>query len=266
MKSLVEEARCLAKSGVRELSIIAQDTTDYGVDLYGRPALARLLARLARVEGVRWMRLLYTHPAHWSEETINAFGANTKLCKYADVPIQHVSDKILSLMKRRISSRALVGVLEKMRDRIPGLSLRTTVMIGFPGEGEREFLELLGFVKYFRFDHLGAFVYSREENTRAALLPNQVPEKVKQERLSRIMEVQQEISRQKNSSLVGERLTVLVDSVEDGGRRGVARTEWQAPEVDGVVHLRGEGLRPGQFLKATVMDFDEYDLFGQVLQ
>lgn len=265
MKSLIDEASVLAEGGVRELSVIAQDTTSYGVDLYGRPRLASLLRRLSRVEGINWIRLLYTHPAHWSDGIIEAFAGNPELCRYADIPIQHVSDRVLRLMRRHISQRALVRTLEKIRNAVPGISLRTTVMVGFPGEGEREFSELLGFLRYFQFDHLGAFIYSREGSTGAARLPKQVPDDVKEERLRIIMEAQQQISRSRNSSMVGKEVEVLVDSVEAAGTRGIARTEGQALEIDGVVHVSGARLRGGQFLKVLVVDFNEYDLFGRAL-
>ncbi|MCX5800549.1 MAG: 30S ribosomal protein S12 methylthiotransferase RimO [Candidatus Eisenbacteria bacterium] len=263
MQSLVDEASRLAQSGVRELSLIAQDTTNYGVDLYGRPRLASLLKGLSRVEGVDWLRLLYTHPAHWSDEIVEAFAENPKLCRYVDIPVQHFSEKVLRLMRRRTSQRALVRVLEKMRMAVPGISLRTTVMVGFPGEGEKEFAELLGFLRDFRFDHLGAFAYSREQTTGAARLPNQVPEDVKEERLHRVMEAQQEISRSRNEAMVGREVTVLVDSVGPTRTRGVARTEGQAFEVDGVVRTSGANLQSGQFLKVLIVGFNEYDLFGR---
>jgi ribosomal protein S12 methylthiotransferase len=264
-KSLVEEASALAECGVRELSLVAQDTTNYGADLYGRPRLPSLLGRLSRVEGISWIRLLYTHPAHWSDEIVEAFADNPELCRYADIPIQHISDGILRLMRRRMSQKTLVKILEKMRDAVPGISLRTTVMVGFPGEGEKEFSELLGFLRSFRFDHLGAFAYSREENTAAARLPKQVSDEVKAERLHRIMEMQQDVSRSRNGSMVGREVKVLVDSVDATGTRGTARTEGQAFEIDGVVHVSGTGLRSGRFLKILVVDFNEYDLFGKTL-
>jgi len=264
-KSLIEEASLLAKCGVRELSLIAQDTTNYGVDLYGRQRLASLLGRLSRVEGISWIRLLYTHPAHWSDEILDAFADNPELCRYADIPIQHISDRVLGLMRRRISQRALVRILEKIRDAVPGISLRTTVMVGFPGEGEKEFSELVEFLRSFRFDHLGAFAYSREGNTWAARLPKQVLDEAKAERLRRIMEMQQEISKSRNSTMVGREIKVLVDNVNATGTRGVARTEGQALDIDGVVHVSGTGLCSGQFLKVLVVDFDEYDLFGKAL-
>jgi ribosomal protein S12 methylthiotransferase len=264
-KSLVEEASVLAECGVRELSLVAQDTTNYGADLYGRPRLPSLLGRLSRVEGISWIRLLYTHPAHWSDEIVEAFADNPELCRYADIPIQHISDRILRLMRRRMSQKALVKILEKIRDAVPGISLRTTVMVGFPGEGEKEFSELLGFLRSFRFDHLGAFAYSREGNTVAARLPKQVFDEVKAERLHRIMEMQQDVSRSRNGSMVGREVKVLVDSVDATGTRGTARTEGQALEIDGVVHVSGTGLRSGRFLKILVVDFNEYDLFGKAL-
>ncbi len=265
LASIVKEASVLAENGVRELCLIAQDTTRYGQDLYGRRELVRLVERISRVEGLRWIRLLYTHPAHWSDELMDSFGRLPKLCRYADVPIQHVSDKILGLMKRRTTQKELAALITRLRDAVPGISLRTTVMVGFPGEGEEEFSELLEFVTHFQFDHLGTFVYSREDGTSAAEYPGHVPEGVKEDRLRRIMDVQRSICDSRNRARIGERVTVLMDSCEADGTSGVGRTEGQAPEVDGIVRVNGDGLHPGGFYEISVTGADEYDLSGETL-
>ena len=265
MGSVLREAELLAGDGVRELCLVAQDTTAYGMDLYGRPALAELLRRLETVEGAVWVRLLYTHPARWTDELTEVLRDGPNLCKYADVPIQHVSDKMLSLMRRRVTKKKLVGRLKKIRGEVPGVSLRTTVMVGFPGEGEGEFSELMEFLEEFRFDHLGAFSYSCEPGTRAAALAGQVGRGVKEERLRRVMELQKEISRARNASRTGERATVLMDAVDAGGARGTGRTEGQAPDVDGVVQVTGKGLREGQFCEVTIVGSAEYDLFAEAV-
>lgn len=260
--SLLREAALLAGSGVRELCVIAQDTTAYGVDLYGRPSLHGLLEGLSETPGIAWVRLLYTHPAHWYPELIQVLRNHPRLCKYADVPVQHVSERMLRLMGRRLGRKRLLDTLARLRNTVPGISLRTTVMVGFPGETEREFAELLDFLGEFKFEHVGAFSYSREAGTRAATLPGQLSESTKEERLRRVMEVQRGISRKKNAALVGKKLRVLLDKASDGGARAVGRTEGQAPEVDGVVRVKGDGLRVGEFYDVKVTGFGDYDLTG----
>jgi ribosomal protein S12 methylthiotransferase len=265
MGSVVREAELLAEHGVRELCLVAQDTTAYGIDLYGRPALPELLERLEAVRGAAWVRLLYAHPAHWTGRLTEVLRDGPNLCKYADIPIQHVSDRMLRLMRRRVRKRKLVETLRKIRDDVPGVSLRTTVMVGFPGEGEAEFSELMEFLEEFRFDHLGAFSYSREPGTPAASLPGQVSRRVKEDRLRRVMELQRGISRTKNASRRGERVTVLMDTVDAAGARGTGRTEGQAPDVDSVVRVTGKGLSEGRFCEATVVGSAEYELFAEVV-
>ena len=263
--SVIREAELLARDGVRELCLVAQDTTAYGVDLYGRPALPELLERLEAVRGVAWVRLMYAHPAHWTGRLTEVLRDGSSLCKYADVPIQHVSDRMLRLMRRRVTKKKLVETLRTIRREVPRVSLRTTVMVGFPGEGEAEFSELVDFLEEFRFEHLGAFAYSREPGTRAASMPGGVSRRVKEDRLRRVMELQREISRTRNASRVGERVTVLIDTVDAGGARATGRTEGQAPEVDGVVRVTGDGLREGQFCEATVVGSAEYELFAEAV-
>jgi ribosomal protein S12 methylthiotransferase len=261
--SIVREATVLAENGVRELCLIAQDTTRYGEDRHGRSELGKLVQHLSRIEGLEWIRLLYTHPAHWSNELIDTFARYPQLCRYADIPIQHVSDKILGLMKRQISQKELAALIARIRDDIPGMSLRTTVMVGFPGEGEDEFSELLEFVKHFQFDHLGTFVYSREDGTPAARYSEQLPEEVKQDRLRRIMDAQRETCSARNRARIGERVTVLLDSCEEDGTLGVGRTEGQAPEVDSVVQVKGENLSAGGFFEVSITGATGYDLSGE---
>jgi ribosomal protein S12 methylthiotransferase len=265
MGSVVREAELLAKDGVRELCLVAQDTTAYGVDLYGRPALVELLRRLASVRGVDWVRLLYAHPARWTDELTEVLRDTPNLCKYADVPIQHVSDRMLKLMRRRVTKKKLVETLRAVRREVPRLALRTTVMVGFPGEGESEFSELMEFLEEFRFEQLGAFSYSPEPGTKAASLPGRVSSRVAQKRLRRVMELQREISRTRNASRVGERETVLIDRVDPGANLGTGRTEGQALEVDSVVRVSGRGLRQGHFCEVTIVGAAEYELFAEAV-
>jgi ribosomal protein S12 methylthiotransferase len=263
--SLVRESTLLVQSGVRELCLIAQDTTAYGTDAYGSSKLVNLIESLARISGLAWIRLLYTHPAHWSDELLETIARNPRVCRYADIPIQHASDKILTLMRRRTSQKDLVSLLSRVRSAIPGMSLRTTVMVGFPGEGEGEFSELLEFVKYFQFDHLGAFAYSREEGTPAARFSQQVPEEVKQDRLQRIMDAQRDVCRARNREMVGKDLSVLLDSIDVRGILGIGRSEGQAPEVDSVVRVEGTGLRAGRFFEVSVTGIEGYDVSGKAI-
>jgi ribosomal protein S12 methylthiotransferase len=261
--SVVREAELLVKHGVRELCLVAQDTAAYGLDLYGRPALPELLERLSNVSGAAWVRLMYAHPAHWTDRLTEVLRDRPNLCKYADAPIQHVSDRMLKLMRRRQTKKRLIERLIKVREEIPGISLRTTVMVGFPGEGEAEFSELMEFLEEFQFDHLGAFSYSREPDTPAASLPGQVERRVKEGRLRRVTELSNRIWRTKNAPLVGRTVTVLMDSVETGGARGTGRMEGQAPDVDGVVRVTGRGLREGEFCEVAVTGLAEYELFAE---
>lgn len=263
MGSVVREAELLAKNGVRELCLVAQDTTAYGIDLYGRPALHELLRRLGAVDGVAWVRLMYAHPARWSDRLTEVLRDGPTLCKYADVPIQHVSDKMLKLMGRRVTRKKLVETLRGIRREVPGVSLRTTVMVGFPGEGEAEFSELLEFLEEFKFDHLGAFAYSREPGTAAASMRGHLSPRVKESRFRRVMRLQREVSRAGNASRVGERVKVLIDRADADGTRATGRTEGQAPDVDGVVRVTGAGLLEGQFCEATVVGSAEYELFAE---
>jgi ribosomal protein S12 methylthiotransferase len=252
---IVREARYLARLGVREIVLVAQDTSAYGTDLYQRPALPRLLRRLAGIERIRWIRLMYTHPAHVDPTLLDAYRSNTKLCRYIDLPIQHVSDRILGRMNRRYTRKVLEDLLARLRS-IPDMHIRTTVIAGFPGETEAEFRELLGFLSSARFDRLGGYAYSPEPGTAAARLTPQLPAELKSERLNRVMAAQAGISRGNLRSLKGRTLDVQMDSPSAG------RTEWDAPEVDGIVHLEDGNQTPGSLITARVVRTLTHDLIA----
>ena len=262
MERVVLEARRLASLGVKELVIIAQDSTYYGLDLYGRRVLADLLKQLCLVEGIEWIRLMYAFPTGFPPDVLDQF-ANPKLCRYLDMPVQHVSDRVLTSMRRGITSAKLRKLIENIRSAVPGIALRTTLIAGYPTEGEEEFAELLDFVKEIQFDRLGVFTYSQEEGTRAYPLGDPVPQEVKDRRREQIMEAQGEISRRKNVQLVGTTVKVIIDSVDSDS--AVGRTEKDAPEVDNeVVIENAPGLSSGRFCDARIVDAEEYDLFGAV--
>ncbi|MDD2679991.1 MAG: MiaB/RimO family radical SAM methylthiotransferase [Candidatus Omnitrophica bacterium] len=261
---LAEVERFNCQGGLRELNIIGQDITGYGVDLKRKESLASLLSRVAKAAGeINWIRLLYLNPARISEELLKVVRDEPKICKYIDLPIQHINSRILKLMHRKISGPAIIRVIEKVRKVIPEVALRTSVIVGFPGETKKEFKQLLDFIKDARFERLGAFTYSREEGTRAYAFKGQVPEKLKSERLDAVMSAQREIARQVNGKFLGESLTVLIDEEENGSYLG--RTQYDAPEVDGLVYVRSKKkLSPGDFVKVKISDTLEYDLVGEV--
>jgi len=265
MEDVIAEARELVADGAIELNIIAQDTTNYGVDLYGKRCLPELLRRLLDIEGFDWLRLLYTHPAHWTDELVEILASDKRICRYVDLPVQHINDRVLEAMGRKVARQDIENLIQKLRSRIPHLALRTAIIVGFPGETEAEFSELLTFVKRTRFERLGAFKYSREAGTPAAELPNQVPEDVKEERFNRLLETQRKIARQWNRTHLGKRLAVMVDR-PGAEANGVweCRTEWDAPEVDGRVLVRSSGeLESGKIVRAYVVGVRDYDLLGE---
>jgi len=255
---LVNEARTLADTGVRELILIAQDTTAYGNDRRDKTTLARLLDRLGRIPGIEWIRLMYAHPAHLGEDVIDQLASNPKLCRYLDLPIQHISDRILAAMNRRCTRADIELCLEQLRA-IPGMHIRTTVMTGFPGETAAEFRELLDFIRSARFDRLSGFAFSSEPGTAAATLPNPVPAQVRAARLARIMREQARISRANLRRLVGCELEAIVDYP------GTGRTRWDAPEIDGIVRLQGRAAPPGSIVRCRVIASSTHDLQARVL-
>ena len=271
MEDLVAEASALADRGVKELIVIAQDTTYYGLDLYHRRALAELLQKLSEIEGIEWIRIHYSYPDDFPEDVLDQMADNPKVCRYMDIPLQHISDKVLSNMRRHVDSAWTRELIRKMRERVPGVVLRTTMIVGHPGEGEQEFEELLDFVKEARFERLGAFKYSEEEGTYgAAHFKDEVPEETKQSRYDELMTLQSGISLSFNQSRIGSTVKVIVDDFVDGVF--VCRSEFESPEVDGEILVKYSpdafgGVEPysfvGDFMDVMITAADEYDLIGE---
>jgi ribosomal protein S12 methylthiotransferase len=265
LEDLVDEARRLAQSGVRELNLIAQDLTAYGRDLRPRASLAALLERLSAVDGIRWIRLLYCYPNFVSDELLSAIARVDTVVKYIDMPLQHADDAILRSMRRERSADGLRRLLDRVRERIPGIALRSSFIVGFPGETESAFANLVDFVREQQFDRVGVFTYSREENTPACELPEQVPESLKRRRRAVLMETAAETSLAKNRGLVGRELEVLVEGPMPGrATRLRARTAAQAPEIDGMCLLKGEA-EPGEIVRARIERASTYDLHGRII-
>ena len=261
MEELVAEAEGLAARGVKELILIAQDTTYYGLDLYGRRALGELLERLSAVEGIAWIRIHYSYPADFPEDVLQAMAGNPKVCRYLDIPLQHIADGMLERMHRHVDGAWTRALIRRLRTEVPGVALRTTMIVGHPGETEEEFGQLLDFVREARFERLGAFTYSEEEGTwGAAHLKDDVPEEVKQARLDALMEVQREISLEYNRSRVGTELTVMVDDIVDG--TAVCRSQYESPDVDGEILVAGAAgkVAVGDFVRVRVTGAEDYDL------
>ncbi len=260
---LLGESLKLAEGGVKELILIAQDLTNYGTDLYGERALPELLKELVRVEGIEWIRLHYAYPTGFPEEVIDLMASEEKICNYMDIPIQHINDGILKAMGRGHNREKLELLLSKFRRRIPEVALRTTVLTGFPGETEEEFRELMEFLKKFRFDRLGVFPYSHEENTQAYTLRDNVPEKVKLKRAEAVMELQQDISFGLNQERIGKTFRILIDRKEED--YFVGRTQYDSPEVDNEVLIPVDNkLTPGEFYRVKITAAEEFDLYGIV--
>jgi len=264
IEDLVEETEFLARNNTKELVLIAQDTTDYGKDLYNKRNISELVSRLSEVKGIEWIRIMYAYPSRFPEVLINEIKNNNKVCNYIDIPLQHISDNILKSMRRGITSTQTKEFLLKLRSEIPDLVLRTTFIVGYPGETEEDFMELCNFVEELKFEKMGTFTYSQEENTGSYSLGDPVPDEVKKERQSRLMEIQREISAKKNSQLIGSELKILVESIE--GDFYVGRSYRDAPEVDGEVLIPSSDgeIVPGEFCIAEVFDSDEYDLFARL--
>ena len=274
MEDIVAEAKSLADKGVRELIIIAQDTTYYGLDLYRRRALAELLQKLSEVEGIEWIRIHYSYPAAFPEDVLDQMADNPKVCRYMDIPLQHIADKVLDNMHRHVTGEWTRELIRKMRERVPGVVLRTTMIVGHPGEGKREFNELLKFVEEARLERLGAFTYSEEEGTYGAEnFKDSISAKIKQERLDALMTLQSEISLSFNQSRVGSEIDVIVDDFVDGVY--VCRSEFESPELDGEILVRHDSdvmgdVDPysliGEFIRVRVIGADEYDLIAEPIE
>lgn len=265
MENLVAEATQLAEAGVRELILVAQETTLYGVDLYGEKSLPKLLHELAQISGIYWIRILYCYPEEITDELIEAIATEPKVCHYLDIPIQHASDAVLKRMGRRTNQAELRAMIGKLRDRIPDICLRTTLISGFPGETQEDFEELYNFVDEMEFDRLGVFAYSQEEDTPAAIMPEQVEEEVKESRREELMELQQEIAFEKAEDMVGRVLTVMIEGKVADEDAYVARTYKDAPNVDGYLFVNTTAaLMTGDFVKVQVIGSNEYDLIGEI--
>lgn len=267
MEKVLEEARRLAARGVRELILVAQDTTLYGLDLYGTPRLPALLRELCRIEGLRWIRLLYCYPEHIGDELLEVMASEPKMARYLDIPIQHVSRPVLEAMNRSGDAASLKALMARIREKVPGIALRTTVMTGFPGEGDKEFEELCAFIRDARFERLGCFAFSPEEGTAAAGLPGQIEEKEKQRRRDTVMEEQMRVSDGFNRRQVGKRLTVLVESYDRYAECWFGRSEADAPDIDGKVFFtcpRG-AVKPGDFVEVSITDCMDWDLMGELV-
>lgn len=258
--SIVEEARQLASSGVKEVILVGQDTSLYGIDLYGRKRLAELLKRLDDISGGGWIRLLYCHPANLDKDVIRVIRDSPNICRYIDLPVEHASDRILKKMGRKTRKEDIVSLVDYIRGEIPGVALRSSLIVGFPGEAEGDFQELLSFIRDVRFERLGIFRYSREEGTPAHDLKEQVSEKEKERRFNEAMLEQQVVSRGINERFKGKTLRILIDEKDKDSYIG--RSEYDAPEVDGVVYAKGDGLKIGDFYNVRVTDTHEYDLEG----
>jgi ribosomal protein S12 methylthiotransferase len=259
---LVTEAEVLAAQGVRELNLIAQDLTAYGRDLAERASLADLLRRLARVDGIEWIRLLYCYPNFVTADLLDAVAEEPKVCAYLDMPLQHGSDRMLRTMRRERSAESLLRLVHRVRTRIPEITLRSSFIVGFPGETEEDFGELCRFVSEIGFERVGVFRYSQEENTEAAGLPGQVDEATKEERWHRLMDLQRKIARRKNAAWVGRIVPVLVCGTDDEGKT-YGRTVAQAPEIDGVVFLNGGSFEAGELVEVEIAGATDYDLLGR---
>ena len=265
METLVAEAETLVAKGVKEIMVIAQDTTYYGVDLYGERKLAELLERLCRIEGLEWIRLHYAYPTEFPDEVIEVMAREKKICCYLDIPFQHISDNQLTAMKRRHTKADAVALVEKLRRAIPDIALRTTLLVGYPGETEEDFAELMEFVRDTKFDRLGVFAYSEEEGTYSATrLKDDVEDDVKQSRVDRIMRLQERISLENNARRVGQQMRVIIDRKE--GDFYIGRSEYDSPEVDQeiIIDSCGKRLMRGRFYMVTITDCEDYDLYARL--
>lgn len=282
MEDILNEAKKLVDGGYKELILIAQDTTKYGIDIYGKPRLAELLQELCKIDGLYWIRFLYAYPETIDDELIKVVKENKKICKYFDIPIQHISDTVLKRMNRQSDGKSIRKLIQKLRNEIPEVVIRTTVMVGFPGETKEDFDELYAFLKEAKFDKLGCFAYSKEDGTPAARIKEQVHPMTKKSRYNKIMSLQQEISKENLQKQIGKKVEILVEDRAFDGKTYIGRTSFDVPEIDGVVYLRQAGektgtseqvntkkadsefVQVGDFVRATVVDVSDYDLICEL--
>ena len=266
MEEIIDEVKLLVSQGVKEFQIIAQELTYYGVDLYKSQKLPELIEKIAQVPGVEWIRLHYAYPTHFPEDLFRVMRENDNVCKYMDIALQHISDNMLTRMRRNVSKSETYDLIEKFRREVPGIHLRTTLMVGFPGETEEDFEELKEFVQKARFDRMGAFAYSEEEGTYAAeAYEDSIPQEVKQARLDELMALQQEISADLSHSKIGQEFKVIIDRKE--GEYYIGRTQFDSPEVDPEVLIKADGKRlfSGRFYQVRITNADDFDLFGEII-
>lgn len=266
MEAILDEVRWLVSQGVKELQVIAQELTYYGIDLYGEQRIAELIEKIAGIEGVRWIRLHYAYPTHFPWDLLRVMREHDNVCKYLDVALQHISDNMLSRMRRHITRQETIEFIERLRREVPGIHIRTTLMVGFPGETDDDFQQLLDFTRWARFERMGAFAYSEEDGTFAAdKYEDNVPQEVKEQRLSRLMRLQQRISAEIEEAKVGQTLDVIIDRRE--GDYFVGRTEFCSPEVDPEVLIRymGQDVKEGEIYKVRITDSEEFDLYGEII-
>ena len=267
-EDILEEAQELTKKGIKELIIIAQDTTKYGIDLYGESKLADLLQKLCKIEGIKWIRFLYSYPEDITDELIETVATNKKIAKYFDIPIQHITDSILKRMNRKTSKKQIEDLIKKIRKKIPNVTLRTSLIVGFPGETKENFEELMEFIKWAKFDKLGVFTYSKEEGTPAERLPNQIHGNTKKARYRKVMELQREISRQNIKNKIGKECEVLIEDISFDSKYYIGRTMQDVPEVDGLVYIKNKLMsdktnKINKFVKCKITDVSDYDLIAE---
>ncbi len=267
MEDVIEEAKKFAKEGYQELIVIAQDTTKYGIDIYGKPRLAELLQEICKIDGIKWVRFLYSYPETITDELIEVVKKEDKICKYFDIPIQHISDSVLKRMNRKSNSESIRKVIKKLREEIPNVVIRTTVMVGFPGETKEDFEELYNFVKETKFDRLGAFSYSKEEGTPAEKLPNQIHSNTKKNRYNKIMSLQQQIAIEKQKELIGKKLEVLIETKTFDGKYYVGRSYMDVPDIDGLIYIEMvDEVLEGKFVECEVQYANNYDLIAKLVK
>lgn len=268
MEDILEEAKNIANQGIQEIIVIAQDTTKYGIDIYGKPMLKELLHDLSKIEGIKWIRFLYSYPEGITDDLIEEVKKNPKICKYFDIPIQHISNDMLKAMNRKTSKANIENLIKKIRTQIPGVTLRTSLIVGFPGETEKDFSELYEFVQNTKFDKMGTFMYSKEEGTPAARMKNQIHGNTKKKRYNKIMSLQQEISRENLSQKIGQECEVLIENVSFDKKYLIGRTSRDVPEIDGITYIKCNhditSYRK-QFVKCKIVDIKDYDLIAEII-
>ena len=266
IEDIIEEAKKLAKTGIKEIIIIAQDTTKYGMDIYGKPKLAELLQKLCEIKEIKWIRFLYSYPEGITDELIETVKNEEKICKYFDIPIQHISNNILKKMNRKTSKQNIENIIEKIKSKIPNVILRTTLIVGFPGETQKDFEELYEFVKKMKFDKLGVFKYSKEEGTPAATMPNQIHHMTKTARYNKIMKLQKQISKENISKNIGKQYEALIEGQTPDKKYLIGRTKLDVPEIDGVVYIKNNNKNLiNKFVKCKIIEVENYDMIAEIV-